>query len=63
VGLLCVGLFAEEDRGEGWTKGNAGIFRGGSFYLLKVQSLAAVYISVWAACVTFILLYVRIKQC
>jgi ammonia channel protein AmtB len=58
VGLLCVGLFAEEDRGEGWTKGQSGIFRGGTFYLLKVQFLAAVCISIWAASVTFILLYV-----
>lgn len=27
-GLIAVGLFAEDDRGAGFSKGNAGVFRG-----------------------------------
>lgn len=58
-GLLAVGIFAEDDKGAGFSKGNAGVFRGGSGYLIGVQLLACVCISVWAVGITFILLFVR----
>lgn len=58
VGLICVALFAEDDKGAGFSNGRAGLFRGGGTYLLKVQLFASLCISVWAAAITFVLLWV-----
>lgn len=60
-GLLAVGLFAEDDRGAGFTKGHYGIFRGGTWHLLSIQLLACVCITVWAILITFTLLWVSIQ--
>nr|XP_053627950.1 putative ammonium transporter 3 [Cherax quadricarinatus] len=56
--MVAIGLFVEADNLMGITKGKAGLFRGGGFYLLGVQSLACLSISAWSGGCTFILLYV-----
>lgn len=61
MGLVCVALFAEDDKGAGFSGGNAGVFRGGGWYLMKVQLFASLCITVWAACITLLLLWVRIR--
>ncbi len=56
-GMLAVGFFAEDDGGAGFSRGNAGVFRGGSLYLLVIQMLACVSIIAWAAGITICLLW------
>ncbi|WAR00244.1 AMT3-like protein [Mya arenaria] len=55
-GMLSVGLFAATDTIENTTQGRSGVFHGGGFYLLGVQLLAAVVITVWSGVVSAILL-------
>ncbi|XP_060076769.1 putative ammonium transporter 3 [Ylistrum balloti] len=55
-GLLVVGLFTEKDNLENLTLGRSGLVHGGGFYLLGVQTLAAVVLTIWAALCTLILL-------
>ncbi|CAG5125656.1 unnamed protein product, partial [Candidula unifasciata] len=57
-GLLAVGLFAADDHVENLTSGRNGLFHGGGFYMLGVQTLAVVCESAWSAGSTFLLLYV-----
>lgn len=57
-GVLAIGLFADGETVLSLTNGRAGIFKGGSAYLLGVQTLAAVSFTVWSATITFILLWV-----
>ncbi|XP_042871426.1 putative ammonium transporter 3 [Penaeus japonicus] len=54
--MVSIGLFVEADSLLGMTGGKAGLFRGGGFYLLGVQTLACVVTSIWAMSVTFCLL-------
>ncbi|BFZ01122.1 hypothetical protein BsWGS_04161 [Bradybaena similaris] len=56
-GLLAVGLFAADDKVENLTSGRNGLFHGGGFYMLGVQTMAVVCESAWSAGSTFILLY------
>ena len=58
-GLLSVGLFSQRFPPEDGYSRYDGLFHGGGFYLLGVQTLAAIVLIAWAAVVTFILLYVR----
>ncbi|XP_050725760.1 putative ammonium transporter 3 [Eriocheir sinensis] len=55
--MIAIGLFVQADTLEGMTNGYSGLFRGGGFYLLGVQSLACLCISVWSMSATFIILY------
>ncbi|XP_071537950.1 putative ammonium transporter 2 isoform X2 [Panulirus ornatus] len=56
--MVAIGLFVQEDTLIGFTGGHAGVFRGGGFYLLGVQCLACLCISVWAMCSTFTILFI-----
>ncbi len=55
--MLAIGLFAERDRLEGFSE-YAGLIHGGGFYLLGVQLLACLSLIIWAAVVTYILIWV-----
>lgn len=55
-GVIAVGLFAE-NVSLGTTNDRTGLFIGGGWYLLGVQSLAALCLSVWGAITTFIILF------
>ncbi|CAH1778551.1 unnamed protein product [Owenia fusiformis] len=55
-GMISVGLFASYDPIENMSKGQNGLFRGGGFYLLGVQLLACVCITIWSACMTLLIL-------
>ena len=55
--MLAVGLFVDIDPLEDMTAGRRGLFHGGGFYLLGVQTLAVVSIIGWSALVSFLLLY------
>ncbi|XP_062583260.1 putative ammonium transporter 3 [Saccostrea cucullata] len=57
-GLLAVGLFARYDPLENTTMGRSGVFHGGGFYLLGVQLLAVVVISVWSAVLSLVVLMI-----
>ena len=60
-GLVSVGIFSKRyphiKDGAGYSRYD-GILHGGGIYLLGVQTLAAIVLIIWAAVVTFILLYV-----
>ena len=56
--MLAVGLFARHDPIENTTNGRSGLFHGGGFYLLGVQTLACFAITAWSAVVSAILLLV-----
>lgn len=57
-GLLAVGLFVEQDPIENLTGGSSGLFHGGGWYLLGIQTLSAVCEIAWSATTTFIMLFV-----
>ena len=57
--MIAVGLFVDEDTIENYTSGRKGLFKGGGLYLLGVQILAVVSITIWSATVTFLLLKVE----
>ncbi|CAN7988308.1 unnamed protein product, partial [Ixodes hexagonus] len=54
-GMLAVGLFVERDTLLRLSKGGTGLFRGGGWYLLGIQALAVLIISVWSCIATFII--------
>ncbi|XP_066969358.1 putative ammonium transporter 3 [Macrobrachium rosenbergii] len=54
--MIAIGLFVKADKLLGLTSGNAGLFRGGGFYLLGIQTLACACISVWSMFSTYIIL-------
>lgn len=56
-GVIAVGLFAE-NVSLGTTSDRTGLFIGGGWYLLGVQSLAALCLTVWGLVTTFIILFV-----
>ncbi|XP_043188394.1 putative ammonium transporter 3 isoform X2 [Amphibalanus amphitrite] len=56
-GVLAIGLFVDADSLEKITNGRAGLFKGGGWHLLGVQTLCCVCIIIWSAVVTFILLF------
>ncbi|XP_071102710.1 putative ammonium transporter 3 [Haliotis cracherodii] len=57
-GLLAVGLFVEQEPIENLTGGLSGLFHGGGWYLLGIQTLSAVCEIAWSATTTFILLFI-----
>ncbi|XP_067664667.1 putative ammonium transporter 3 [Haliotis asinina] len=60
-GLLAVGLFVEKDPIEDLTGGLSGLFHGGGWYLLGVQTLSAVCEIAWSGLTTFIMLFIIMK--
>ncbi|XP_013774170.1 putative ammonium transporter 3 [Limulus polyphemus] len=56
-GMLAVGIIVEKDSLLSLSKGNAGLFRGGGWYLLGIQTLAAIIIIIWSFACTFLLLF------
>ena len=55
-GMIAVSLFAKKDNLEGYTKYN-GLFHGGGFHLLGIQTLASFCCIVWAAFTTALFLF------
>ncbi|XP_044746207.1 putative ammonium transporter 2 [Coccinella septempunctata] len=66
-GVLAVGIFAENPYPLDTTSGRSGLLNGGGWYLLGVQSLAALCLMTWGILSSFILLwlinqFVRIRM-
>lgn len=57
-GMLAVGLFIDKDPIENLGGEMVGLFHGGGFYSLGIQTLAVVSICTWSMLVTFIMLFV-----
>ncbi|XP_021700161.1 putative ammonium transporter 2 isoform X1 [Aedes aegypti] len=57
-GVLAVGLFADNPIPLDTTNGRSGLFKGGGWYLLGVQSLSALCLICWGICVTLALLWI-----
>jgi Amt family ammonium transporter len=55
-GMISVGLFVAPDGIIHLSRGRAGVFHGGGFYLLGVQALSILCIAAWSGLITFILL-------
>ncbi|XP_068244370.1 putative ammonium transporter 3 isoform X2 [Palaemon carinicauda] len=56
--MIAIGLFVKADGILKMTNGNSGLFRGGGFYLLGIQTLACLCIIVWSMISTFTILKV-----
>ncbi|XP_049882667.1 putative ammonium transporter 2 isoform X2 [Pectinophora gossypiella] len=56
-GVIAVGLFADNPVPMDTTNGRSGLFKGGGWYLLGVQSLTAVCLMSWGVVVTMSLLW------
>ncbi len=54
---MAVGLFADNPIPLETTSGRAGLFKGGGWYLLGIQSLSALCLTCWGICSTFLLLW------
>ncbi|GBL72459.1 Putative ammonium transporter 3 [Araneus ventricosus] len=57
-GMIAVGLFVEKDSMLAFSKGEAGVFQRGGFYLLGIQTLSIIIVGVWSLLMTYILLSV-----
>ncbi|XP_068157815.1 putative ammonium transporter 2 [Drosophila tropicalis] len=57
-GVIAVGLFADNPIPLDTTNGRSGLFKGGGWYLLGIQTLSALCLACWGICSTFLLLYV-----
>ncbi|XP_059062585.1 putative ammonium transporter 2 [Achroia grisella] len=57
-GVIAVGLFADNPIPLETTNGRSGLFKGGGWYLLGVQTLTAVCLMTWAVVVTMALLWI-----
>ncbi|KAF9420623.1 hypothetical protein HW555_003170 [Spodoptera exigua] len=57
LGVLAVGLFADNPIPMETTNGRSGLFKGGGWYLLGVQSLTGVCLVAWGILVTITLLW------
>lgn len=57
-GVIAVGLFADNPIPLTITNGRKGLFKGGGWYLLGIQSLCALCLLCWGVFSTFILLWV-----
>lgn len=53
-----MGLFADNPIPLDTTKGRSGLFKGGGWYLLGIQTLSALCLTCWGICSTFLLLYI-----
>ncbi|XP_077286138.1 ammonium transporter [Arctopsyche grandis] len=56
-GVISVGLFADNPIPLDTTQGRMGLFKGGGTYLLKIQCLSALCLSVWGLASTTLLLW------
>lgn len=56
-GVVAVGLFADNPIPLELTNGRSGLFKGGGWYLLGVQSLAAFSLAVWGILSTYFMLW------
>uniref|UniRef100_A0A1I8JUR3 Ammonium transporter AmtB-like domain-containing protein n=1 Tax=Anopheles funestus TaxID=62324 RepID=A0A1I8JUR3_ANOFN len=56
-GVLAVGFFADNPLRMDTTSGRSGLFKGGGWYMLGVQSLSALCLACWGVCSTFVLLW------
>lgn len=56
-GVIAVGLFADDPKPLTTTNGRSGLLRGGGWYLLGIQCLAALCLLSWGILTTFILLW------
>ncbi|XP_035900791.1 putative ammonium transporter 2 [Anopheles stephensi] len=56
-GVLAVGFFADNPLRMETTSGRSGLFKGGGWYMLGVQSLSALCLACWGVCSTFVLLW------
>lgn len=52
-----MGLFADNPIPLETTSGRSGLFKGGGWYLLGIQSLSALCLTCWGVCSTFLLLW------
>ncbi|XP_017847227.1 putative ammonium transporter 2 [Drosophila busckii] len=57
-GVIAVGLFADNPIPMDTTNGRSGLFKGGGWYLLGIQTLSAFCLACWGICSTFLLLYI-----
>lgn len=57
TGVIAVGLFADNPIPLDTTSGRKGLFKGGGWYLLGIQSLSALCLTCWGVCSTFALLW------
>ena len=58
---MAIGLFIETEPVMQLHNGQKGLFKGGGFHSLGIQTLAIVCIIAWASIVSFILLMVSIQ--
>lgn len=58
TGVIAVGLFADNPVPLDTTNGRSGLFKGGGWYLLGIQSLSALCLTCWGVGSTFLLLWV-----
>lgn len=56
-GVIAVGLFADNPIPLATTNGRTGLFKGGGWYLLGIQCLSALCLTVWGLGSTFLLLW------
>uniref|UniRef100_A0A1B0GNF3 Ammonium transporter AmtB-like domain-containing protein n=1 Tax=Phlebotomus papatasi TaxID=29031 RepID=A0A1B0GNF3_PHLPP len=56
-GVIAVGLFADNPVPLTTTNGRRGLFKGGGWYLLGIQTLSAVCLGVWGVMSTYLLLW------
>ncbi|EFN77499.1 putative ammonium transporter 3 [Harpegnathos saltator] len=57
-GVVAIGLFADDPYPLDTTSGRKGLFKGGGWYLLGVQSLSALCLSAWSFFSSIILLWI-----
>jgi ammonia channel protein AmtB len=57
-GVVAVGLFADDPTPLGTTNGRSGLFKGGGWYLLGIQSLASLCLLTWGVISTFAILWI-----
>ncbi|KAK9884064.1 hypothetical protein WA026_005001 [Henosepilachna vigintioctopunctata] len=56
-GIIAIGIFAQNPYPLKTTSGRSGVLNGGGWYLLGVQSVAAVSLLTWGICSSFVLLW------
>lgn len=49
-GVIAVGFFADDPKPLGTTSGRTGLFKGGGWYLVGIQTLAALCLLCWVSC-------------
>lgn len=57
-GVIAIGLFADNPYPLDTTSGRKGLFKGGGWYLLGVQSLSALCLTIWSFISSIVLLWI-----